>query len=377
MPDYGFNPGLKEDGENEVDLMDLVLILWDKRITIVKITIAFFILGLIIAILSPVEYEASASLLPETQSSQNSASGLLRQYGGILGIGGGNIGEEGISPSLYPDIVASTPYQIELMNEPIRFSTLDTTLTPHEYFREIHRSSILDFVKKYTIGLPGQVLNLFKRKELGVVNGSKLTKENRDAVISLSSEQRSTISKLSDRLIINQDGGLVTLTAEFPDPQAAAEIGHAGINLLKQYVREYRTQKANDELNFVREQLKEAKQRFEEAQLKFAEFRDSNVNLSTAKAQTREQELRSQYDLTFDVYNNLAQNLEQAKLRVQENTPVFTTVEPFQVPTTNSKPNVKLIIFIAVFLGLVISLAYVLSEKMWSEFNQYIIKIDK
>lgn len=375
VPEYGYERGLREAPEDEIDLMEVALFFWDRRITIAKITGAFLIFGILIAMLSRVEYQASATLLPETQSPQSSASNLLRQYGGLLGVsGGGNIGGETISPSLYPDIVASLPYQVELMNEPVYFSTMDTTMTPHEYFREFYPPSAIDYIKKYTIGLPGQILNIFRGSKQETFQSQIVNKINRESVISLSGEQRSTIGKLRNSFTINQEEGLVTLTAEFPDPQAAAEIGLAGINLLKEFVREYRTQKANEELKFVREQVNEAKQRFEKAQLQLAEFRDSNVTLSTAKAQTREQELQSQYDLAFDLFNTLSQNLEQAKLRVQENTPVFTTVEPFQIPSGKSAPNTRLIILMYTFIGLFISILFVLGKKQWVNFKQHLVK---
>lgn len=348
--------------------MEIFLFFWDRRITIAKITGIFFVLGILVILLSRVEYEASTTLMPESQSPQSTASSLLQQYGGFLGVGGsgGQVGGEAIPTSLYPDVISSVPYQVELMNVPLTFSTLDTTLTAHEYFRDIYPPSTTDYIKKYTIGLPGQLMSLLKggseEKELEPI----VSEIDRDSIISLTGQQRSTIGKLKDRVSIINEGGLVTVTAEFPDPQAAAELGHAGIRLLKEYVREYRTQKANEELKFVRKQVKEAKQRFKEAQVKLAEFRDSNMNLATARAQTKEQELQSQYDLAFDLYNTLSQRLEQAKLKVQENTPVFTTIAPIQVPTSNSKPNTELILVVSVFAGLLLSVFIIIGKKLWS-----------
>lgn len=350
--------------------MEIFLFFWERKVTIVKIVGVFFVVGVLISLLSRVEYNASATLMPESQSYQTSASNLLRQYGGMLGISGGQQGGGGISPGLYPDIVSSVPYQVELMNMPVRFSTLDTTMTPHEYFRNFYPPSSMDYFKKYTLGLPGQILSLIKgsnrsKKEPEPV----VSKVNRDSVVSLTGPQRSTIGKLKNRINIVDEEGLLTLSVEFPDPRASAEIGNKAINLLKEYVREYRTQKANEELAFVRKQVKEARKRFEEAQIKLAEFRDSNMNLATAKAQTREQELQSQYDLAFNLYNSLVQNLEQAKLKVQENTPVFTTIEPFQVPTSNHKPKTTLIIVVSMILGLIFGIIVVFGKKIWSKYQ--------
>lgn len=361
--------------EDEIDLMEIFFFFWDRKDTIGKVIGIFFVLGIVVVIFSRVEYEASATLLPESQSSQGGPSQLLQQYGGMFGIGGGGQNTNGISTSLYPDVIASLPYQVELINEPIYFSSLDTTLTPQEYFNNIYPPSALDYIKKYTLGLPNQLIGLFKSSE-GGKSPPLVDKINRDSVISLASKQRSAAGRMKSRININQEEGLITLTAEMPDPHASAEIGRAGIELLKEYVEEYRTQKANKELEFTREQVEQAKKRFEEAQMKLAEFRDSNVNIATARAQTREQELQSQYDLRFDIYNRLAQNLEQAKIKVQEDTPVFTTIEPFQIPTSNSKPNTGLILLASVFVGLIAGIIYVIIHKVWTELHWQIHQRD-
>lgn len=358
-----------------MDLKEIILFFWDKRFTILKFAVAFFVLGLLIVWLSRVEYQAETTLLPESQSSQNVGSNLLRQYGGMLGIEGrGNNSGNVISPSLYPDIIASAPYQVELMNVPVYFSSLDTTLTPHQYFQsENYPLSAGDYIVNYTIGLPWQIPKMFQsNKKKKMSQEDIISKINPDSVISLSSPQRSTIGTLSNRLVIDQSDGIITLSVKLPDPRASAEVGQAAITLLKEYVKEYRTQKANEELQFVENQVEEAEKRFEKAQQQLADFQDSNVNIATAKAQTKEQELQSQYDLTFDIYNSLRQQLEQAKLKVQEDTPVFTTVEPFQVPTSNSEPKTELLIMAFTFLGVVIASVYIVGKRQWKNFQLYI-----
>ncbi|MDZ7808047.1 MAG: hypothetical protein U5K71_13160 [Gracilimonas sp.] len=64
------------------------------------------------------------------------------------------------------------------------------------------------------------------------------------------------------------------------------------------------------------------------AQIALADFRDSNQGALTNRARTQEQQLQSEYDLAFNLYNGLTQEYEQAKLRVQEETPVFKVLQP-------------------------------------------------
>ncbi|NGP88328.1 hypothetical protein G3569_08165 [Aliifodinibius halophilus] len=338
---------------------------------IIKITGAFLVLGLLIALFSPKEYSTEATLMPETQSAQSGASGLLQQYGGMLGISGAQLsggGQEGsIPPQLYPNIVQSLPYQIELMNTKVYFSEYDTTATVHDFFNEIHSPSVLGYARQFTIGLPGQIIGLFKTEEQEVRPLPK--KVDRDSVLSLTKEQMETVKTLRERLSISvdQETGILTLTSEFPDPRAAAEVGKKGIQLLRENVEEYRTEKARQNLEFVQEQVQEAKKRFEEAQNRLTEFRDSNRNLATAKAQSREQELQSQYDLTFNLYNSLSQRQEQAKLDLQEETPVLSVIQPVSVPLEESSPKRLLILIASIIVGVISGLGWILIKNLWDE----------
>ncbi|WP_265790137.1 Wzz/FepE/Etk N-terminal domain-containing protein [Fodinibius salicampi] len=349
-----------------MDLIELFQTFWSKRMLIAKITGGFLVLGLLIALFSPVEYSTSATLMPESESAQGRAGGLLQQYGGMLGIsGGGNMMNESIPPSLYPDILESIPYQVELMNKPVTFSEYDTTVTPHVFFSEIYEPfSLIGFIKGYTIGLPGKIIGLFSSSDEDQEE-EVITEVDRDSVLHISKRQLSTANKLKSRLTVNSEGNTITINSEFPDPQAAAEIAQNGIVLLKEYVREYRTQKAKEDLKYIEEQLASARERFEKIQQKRAEFRDSNVNLATAKAQTREQELQSQYNLAFEIYNSLSQRREQARLQVQEQTPVFSILQPVSVPHSNSAPNRMLILVVSGMLGGIIALGWVLVQSWW------------
>ncbi|MGM0582639.1 MAG: Wzz/FepE/Etk N-terminal domain-containing protein, partial [Bacteroidota bacterium] len=296
--------------------------------------------------------------------------GLLQQYGGMLGISGAGSGgaESGIiPPQLYPNIVESLPYQVELMNTEVYFSEYDTTATVHDFFNEIHSPfSLVGFIKGYTIGLPGKIIGLFKaeEQEFQPLPG----KVDRDSVLKLNKDQMETVKTLRNRLSISVDEetGILTLTSEFPDPQAAAEIGRAGINLLKENVKEYRTQKARQNLGFVEEQTESARDRFETIQQRLAEFRDSNQNLSTARAQTREQELQSEYDLRFEIYNSLTQRREQAQLELQEDEPILSVLQPVSVPLEDNTSGL-LILIVSGMLGGIVSLGWVVISSWWEQ----------
>ena len=58
--DYGY-----QYDEDEIDLLELVKTIWDKRMFIVKVVGIGAILGVVVALISPKEYKSSATLMPE------------------------------------------------------------------------------------------------------------------------------------------------------------------------------------------------------------------------------------------------------------------------------------------------------------------------
>src|SRR5690625_6855631 len=95
----------------------------------------------------------------------------------------------------------------------------------------------------------------------------------------------------------------------------------------KEYITYYRLEKARQNLAAIQNQEEEARQRYEQADLELALFLDQNINLSTNVAETRVQYLQNQRNLRFNVYNSLAQEVEQARMSLEQQIPVFSVLE--------------------------------------------------
>lgn len=349
--------------EDEIDLAEVAKTIWENRRTIYKTMAVFIVLGLIVAFGSKVEYEASCKILPDAQDTKMPGLGGL---GGLAGLAGINLdfgGQGGLSPELYPQIVQSLPFQLEIINKELTFEKKDTVVSSYVYFKEIDSPSLLGYVAEYTIGLPGKVKKLFsgEGEEMPVI------KREGSEIIRISKEDSDLIEAFKDRFSVIADvkTGLITISTEMPDPNAAAELAEAGINLLQSHVINHKINKAQENLQFIRERYEEAKSKFEKAQQNLATFNDRNLNVVTARAQTEQQLLTNEYNLAFEVFKGLATQSEQAQIKVKEDTPVFTVVEPVKVPVEKSKPKRVLIIMISIFLGLAIGIAVIFTVKMY------------
>jgi uncharacterized protein involved in exopolysaccharide biosynthesis len=364
--DYGY-----QHDEDEIDLLELAKTIWSKRMFIVKVVTLGAVIGVIVALLSPKEYKSTSTLMPEySTESQGGASSLLRQYGGLLGVSGGSYSSNSnaIRVDLYPNIVQSTNFQMQLMQQPFYFSDLDTTATLFEYYTELNSAGVLGFIAEYTIGLPGKILGaILPKKELMT---SVPGETNESLVLNLSNEERSVVNTLKQNISasLDESTGIVSVSVTLPDNVAAAAVTEYTIRELTEYLTEYRTEKVLRDLTFVEEQLATAGDRFEKAQLTLAEFRDSNQGTLSARAQTEEQRLNAEYQIAFNLYNGLTQQYEEAKLKVQETTPVFKTLEPVQVPI-NDETSGAMILIVFIMLSGIISIGWIFVTPLIEQFS--------
>jgi uncharacterized protein involved in exopolysaccharide biosynthesis len=346
--------------EDAINLVGLFSSLWNGRKFILKTTLLFVSFGLLLAFIIPKEFTATTVMVPQIsdpKSKLGNLSGLAAMAGFNL-----NAGDESeITPKIYPQIIASAPFQLEIMNTLIKFKNPDKPITLYEYFTEVKRSNL--FVK-YTVGLPWVILKALKG------NKEEILTQTNDSLIQFSEKQievQEVIKKIIN-LTVNENDGYVSLSCSLPEPVAAAQLTHRAQLLLKQYITEFKIEKSLTDERFIEERFNEAESKYEKIQEELANFRDRNKNVSTAIAKTEEERLNSRFTLISGVYSELAKKLEQAKIKVKEETPVFTIVQPVMVPSKKSKPNRPMILGVTLLLGIFFGSVIV-------TFNDYLLKV--
>ena len=277
-----------------------------------------------------------------------------------------NSNTEALSPMVYPQIVQSVPFQLELMNTPFQIEGVDHPVSLFEYYTEYQKVGILSGIKKYTLGLPGLIIKALKGKpqDEGTKSSGKL--------IALTQDQDRVRKAMTENLTleVNDKEGYLTLSARFHDASLAAQVAAKAQSMLQQYITTFKIQKAKEQLNFISDRYHEKKKEFQQAQEKLARFRDQNKNVSSAIAKTEEQRLQSEYEIAFSVYSELAKQMEQAQIQVKEDTPILTILEPVRVPLEKTKPNRPLILFLWIFLGGILGTGLVFGKEFMTSIKQ-------
>lgn len=349
-------------GSEEIDLRDLIVQLWKGRKFILTVTGIFFIVGIFVAFTSPVSYTASCTVVPQTgQKGGNNLGGLASMMG--VNLGSSSTGEI-LSPAMYPQIVKSVPFCCELMQTPIPVKKSPTSITLYDYYtdKQYQPKSLLKWVKKYTVGLPGVILSTIRKS--GPIDEAPVAYTDTviGKIISLTPKERNAISAIQQNILFesNPKGGYIKLGYTFAEPEAAAAIADNLFKTLEKYVKNYKAQKQQDNLLFVEWSYTEARNDFLQKQGNLAAFQDANRGLVSAVARATERRLSSEYDIAFTVYNELAKQLEQAKLALKESTPVLTVIDPVVVPQQSSEPRRYMIMVVFLLLGLIIGMGWVL-----------------
>ena len=348
--------------ETEVDFINLARTFWEGRIVIVKLTLLCTFIGFFIAIMIPNEFTASSTMVPQISDPKSklaSLSGGLSGLSGLAAMAGVNLstatGSE-LSPKTYSSIISSVPFQLELMKTPLNFENLDSQVTLYEYYTKVKFDNL--FIK-YTIGLPSLIIKAIKGEKK-----NKFSNLEANPLYLLTEKQievQKTIEKKVE-IIANDKDSYVMLKCSLPEAYAAAQLTRNAQELLQRYITEFKIEKAKVDEEFIQQRFDEAKNNYQDAQHQLASFRDRNKFMSTAVAKTEEERLTGEYTLVTGVYSELAKKLEQAKIQVKEETPVFTIIKPVSVPIEKSSPNRPLILAISAFIGLIVGSVLVLGE---------------
>jgi uncharacterized protein involved in exopolysaccharide biosynthesis len=342
----------KPVSDDEIDLILLMKTIWESRKFLIKTILIFVVLGLIVAFASPREYVASSTIVPQISNGQSKFRGLTS----LAAMAGFNLDmnmeTKELSPYIYPQIVQSVPFQLELMETPFDISGVDHPVSIYEYYMEYANPNVFSLLMKYTIGLPGIIIKAIKptpSETVPVFSSDSLL----NSPIALTEDQEYIRKFLSDCVTLetNDKEGYLVLNAISHDPKLAAQVAYKAQILLQKYITEFKIKKASAQLSFIKERCAEKKKNFDKAQNNLASFNDRNKNIISATARIEQDKLQNEYQLAFDVYSQLAQQLEQAEISVKEDTPVFSVVKPVTVPLKKSKPNRIFILVIWTFLG--------------------------
>ena len=334
------------DEEIEIDLMDILRKIIGIRKTIYKAAGIGFVIGVIIAISIPKQYTVEVTLSPEMGSVKGGGlSGLAASFlGSEVSMGDGT---DALNTSLSPDIISSTPFLLELstMNIPV---SKDENMTLNTYLDE--ESSPW---WNYVIGFPGMVIGGVKSLFAEEENESRALNRISQGTIELSKKESKKIEILKEMIVaaVDKKTSITSIAVTMQNPRAAAVVADSVVKKLQEYIIDYRITKSKEDCIYLEKLFKERQQEYYSAQQKYADYLDSHDNIILQSVRAEQERLQNDMNLAYQVYSQVANQLQVARAKVQEEKPVFAIVEPAVVPLTPSGTSMKIYVLAFIFLS--------------------------
>lgn len=319
--------------DDEIDLVEIFKKIYKSRKYILIISFCFALIGVAVALISPVKYSSETIFITQNQDSNSSSiSGVASLVG--ISLGTSNLGGE-IPSSMYPQVSKSPKFKRLLLNEYIDF---DDKISLKQFLIDYYKLEIENNKINSDLYVSQLENNLFKRI---------------DEIISIN---------------VNQKDGFITLSSTLPVAEYSTILTIKAKEILQDIIINNKIESANQNLIFSQKQLEEKKLIFDEIQAKLAYFSDSNLNSVNSFVINERNKLEAEFQIINAVVTELSKQVEQVKLQVSKDTPVFSTIKETVIPIQRTSPKRTQTVIIFGFIGLIISTGFILIKDPFLNF---------
>ena len=353
-----------DDGDIKIDVMTTIKKIWDLRKTLIKIGIITFVISCVIVLLIPKKYSTMVTLAPE--AGQN-GEGMLSGVASMLGMGGLNIGEDAdaLNVDLYPDIVSSTPFMLDILDT--RVKMLDN---PQEEIL------LVEYLENHTGSILGKIVAL-------PIKGIKALKEmfsDEDEDVryheyQITKDQLTHIKTLRKKIItyVSNKTGVTNIEVTTEDPLVTAILTDTVVTKLKEKIINYRIAKVAQDCQYWEHIYEERKADYHAKQDEYARYVDSNKNIVLQSAKAEEERLQNEALLAYQLYSNVATQLQLVRAKVQEAKPAFAVVEPATVPLKAAGLGRSLTVIVMVLVTEIVAILWLLWGKgLWQQLRVFL-----
>ena len=320
---------MDEDERISIDFSKYFARLKAHKKTLIWWTAGAFVLGCLIALATPHKYVVVTKLAPELSST---ATSRLSSMASLVGLSSSVLGTtDAVYPMVYPDLVKSPEFIADLFKVPVTVRTKKETFQTdlYDYMENYAKKSVIGEV----LGLPGRAIGALKDRmsgefeaeedSLAVVDPFQFTRKQGMVFKALRRAVEATIDKKTL---------VVTVEVTMDDKIVAAELARAVDAQLRDYVTRYRTEKSIEIRDYYRRLNQEAQEDYYEAQREYSRYVDSHQGLVMQSVMIEKDRLRNEMQLKYQLYTSMAQNLQSAEAKVEQETPVFAEIVSPSVP---------------------------------------------
>ena len=339
----------------EIDILAIVKSILTERKLLLKFVLAGAILGVIVALETPKSYTTEVVLAPELSTGGLGLSGSLADMASNFGVDlGSKSSIDAIYPEIYPEVLGSTDFILTMFDVPVRLKDDTTSRTYYEHLIKDPKTPFWDKPK-------GWIIDLLKKLKKKSGEGGA-----RDPFM-LSPDDEALVKAVRGAIgcVIDKKTSVISLSVTDQDAVASAILADTLQRRLRQYITDYRTQKARKDQDYYQQLYEESKRDYQKAQLEYTRYADSHNEMVLQSYRTKLEELENEMQLRHQIYAQQAAQLQTARAKVQERTPVFTVIQAATVPNRASSTPRSLIVMIWVVLAVMADVVWVYWGREW------------
>jgi len=301
--------------------------IWENKLKICLVCFVVGIIACLIALSIPRYYKVKVMLAPEYNTGM-SGLGSLGSLASMVGVNVGNMqNSDAITPTFYPDLMQSTDFIVPLFDVKVQTKDGKFRGTLADYLTKHQKQSFMD-----------KMMSKLKKPKKGEgkyepgrrVDPFRLNKGESDLAKGIAASIDCSVDKKTD---------VISITTTAQDPLVAALFADTVMARLQDFITEYRTQKSRSDMEHLESLLEEAYEDYQVKMNEYATFVDTHQDLVLETYQSREEALENEMQAAYTTYSTLQQQVQLANAKVQERTPVFTTIQNATVPIKHAGPK--------------------------------------
>lgn len=344
-----------EQNKDIIDLTEIYQQLKKKKKVFFIVLPIVFALSCLWIFPEPRFYKCDVTLAPE-MTGEDLGGGLASvasQFG--VNVGGG--GTDAIYPTLYPDVMNSNEFIINLLK--IKIKTLDGSIST-DYYTYMTKHQKKNWLKQPFKKIMGGIASVFIKKDT-LQSKSKGTAMN---AFQMSKKDYDLVQGLKQKITCNVDKKteVITISVQDQDPLVSAIMADSVRQHLQNFIIQYRTNKARIDVQHYSKLTKDAKKEYDASVIKYSSFCDANQDVQLQSFMSKRDELENEMQLKFNTYSALRTQLEAMKAKLQEKTPAFTTLQNATVPVLPAGPK-RMIFVIGMCIMATLVTAFWLTRK--------------
>lgn len=341
--------------EQVIDLSKIIQTLWQRRRTFFKVWIWTFVLSCIWILPQPRYYTCSVKLAPEISGDQSigGLSSLASSFG--INVGGDGV-QDAIYPILYPELFQSPEFIVGLYG--IHVTTKDGKIST-DYFTYMKKHQ-----KKNPLKWPiRKIKKLFSKEDDST---PRITDAKGVNPFMMNTKDYNLMQSIMGHIScsVENRNNVITVKVKDQDPLVCAIMADSVKEHLQEFIIKYRTSKAKEDVAHYQQMRDKAEEEYNIAMENYSRFCDTHRDIVLQTYQSKQNKLEGEMSLKQNALSAMETQLMEAKVRLQEKIPAFTTLKSATVPIKPAGPKRVFFVICMLFLTSIITSLYLLRKDL-------------